>query len=134
MTIVCIITYACIFKQPHPPFSESCGYDISLDYTVVIEESTGVTVEQRVVTSDSCRSGLCSTSFTLSAVKNYIISVRAGSVFGQSGRVEVACIYLTTTDLVLIVVGAVLLSVSVIGVFVLSICKMKVRSKGNVHN
>ena len=37
-----------------------------------------------MVASDSCRNGLCSTNFTLSADQNYIITVGAGNAFGQS--------------------------------------------------
>ena len=56
----------------------------TVNYTVVIEESTRMIVEQRVVTSDSCRNGLCSSNFTLPADQDYFISVRASNAIASS--------------------------------------------------
>ena len=85
---------------------------------MVIEDSTGVIVEQRVVTSDSCRDGLCSSNFSLPMDQSYIITVRADSIFaiGQSDTAvstDLACIRLTPANQVLIAVGVVLLSIAI---------------------
>ena len=76
-----------------------------------------MTVEQRVITSDdNCRNGLCSTSFTLSADQSYNITVKAGSVFGQSlvASIDIICTRLTTANQVLLAIGVVVLSADIV--------------------
>ena len=48
---------------------------------MVLADSTGMVVEERVVTSDSCSSGLCSTSISDGIC---LVSVWASSDFGNS--------------------------------------------------
>ncbi len=65
--------------------SERCSYDGGLDYTVVLENSSGERVDQKVVSSNNCSAGLCSTSFSPSSSdENYLVSVSANSTFGSS--------------------------------------------------
>ena len=47
-------------------------------------DSTGKVVEKRVVTSDRCRNGICSTSVPLEIC---MFRVQATSFFGNSGKV-----------------------------------------------
>ena len=103
----------------------------AINYTVVVTESSGVTVEQTVVTSDSCRNGRCSTNFTLSADQNYIISITAGSVFGRSGEasIDLICTRLTTANEVLLAVGVLLLIAAIVICICLIVMKV-VLTKG----
>ena len=91
-----------------------CAYTIN--YTVILEKSTGEIVEQRVVTSDSCRNGLCSTNFTLPADQNYIITVKDNSLFGQSdvASIDLICTKLTTANQVLLAIAVVVLCAAIV--------------------
>ncbi len=65
--------------------SERCSYDEGLDYTVVLENSSGERVDQKVVSSNNCSADLCSTSFSPSSSdQNYLVSVSANNIFGSS--------------------------------------------------
>ncbi len=66
--------------------SERCSYDGGLDYTVVLENSSGERVDQKVVISAVlCSAGLRSTSFfPSSSDENYLVSVSANNIFGSS--------------------------------------------------
>ncbi len=65
--------------------SERCPYVGSLDYTVVLENSSGERVDQKVVSSNNCSASLCSTSFSpFSSDENYLVSVSANNIFGSS--------------------------------------------------
>ena len=68
-----------------PSISERCDYDRTVNYTVVLESSTGGRVDQIIVSFDSCTDGLCSTSFsTFSSDQTYHVSVSATNIFGES--------------------------------------------------
>ncbi len=69
------------------PIAERCSYDGGLDYTVVLENSSGEKVDQKVISSNNCSAGLCSTSFSLpSSDENYLVSVSANNTFGSSNN------------------------------------------------
>ncbi len=65
--------------------SERCSYDEGLDYTVVLENSSGERVDEKVVSSNNCSAGLCSTSFSPSSSdENYLVSISANNTFGSN--------------------------------------------------
>ncbi len=65
--------------------SERCSYDGGLDYTVVLENSSGERVDEKVVSSNNCSAGLCSISFSLSSSdENYLVSISVNNTFGLS--------------------------------------------------
>ncbi len=65
--------------------SERCSYDGGLDYTVVLENSSGERVDEKVVSSNNCSAGLCSTSFSPSSSdENYLVSISVNNTFGLS--------------------------------------------------
>ncbi len=69
------------------PISERCSYDRGLDYTVVLENSSGERVDQKVVSSNNCSAGLCSTSFSPSSSdQSYLVNVSANNIFGSSNN------------------------------------------------
>ncbi len=65
--------------------SERCPYVGSLNYEVILKKISGERVDQKVVSSNNCSAGLCSTSFfPHSSDQNYLVSVSANNVFGLS--------------------------------------------------
>ena len=82
------ILYARYYFQPDPSISERCDYEqTTVNYTVVLVSSTGERVDQRIVGSDSCIDGFCSTSFSPSSSdQTYHVSVSASNVFGESSN------------------------------------------------
>ena len=57
---------------------------------VIIEDNTGeIMAEQKVVVSESCLDGLCSTTFPLSG-HFCNVGVSAGNIFGSSNTVYAA--------------------------------------------
>ncbi len=65
--------------------SERCSYDGDLDYTVVLENSSGERVDEKVVSSNNCSAGLCSTSFfPSSSDQNYLVSISVNNTLGLS--------------------------------------------------
>ena len=70
--------------QAAPVISERCGFDPLLNYTVVLEDNTGMILDQRVVSSDSCNDS-CSISFSPSSLAETCrVGVRASNAFAQS--------------------------------------------------
>ena len=65
-----------------------------LTYTVILEDSVGIRVEDSVgirvensISSDSCRKGLCSTSFSsFNSSLEYHVSVTASNGIGPGSR------------------------------------------------
>ncbi len=52
---------------------------------MVLENSSGERVDEKVVSSNNCRAGLCSTSFSPSSSdQNYLVSVSVNNTFGPN--------------------------------------------------
>ena len=73
-----------IYILQHSLISERCGFDPLLNYTVVLEDNTGMIFDQRVVNSDSCNYS-CSISFSPSSLAETCrVGVMASNAFAQS--------------------------------------------------
>ena len=80
------ITFHVLLPTPQdaPVVFERCGFDPLLNYTVVLEDNTGMILDQRVVSSDSCNDS-CSISFSPSSLAETCrVGVRANNAFAQS--------------------------------------------------
>ena len=68
--------------------SEGCSFNDELNYIVVLE-SNGTIIEQRVISSDSCVNGFCETSFVSTSSNSYVVRVTATNGIGlSSGTVD----------------------------------------------
>ena len=87
-------------------------------------DSTGIVLEERVVNSDSCNHGFCSTNFSLLDMYSTItVTISASNIFGQSNAtmITVDCIRLSTSNQVLLSLGVILLCIAILGVLVIVI-------------
>ena len=80
-SILYLITFVFQIRSP----SETCSFHQLLSYTVVLEDSTRVRVDQRMINSDDCSNNLCSISFPLSSPdQSYFVSVNVAGAFGST--------------------------------------------------
>ena len=120
-----------IVVQLNPILSDVCLYD-GTNYTVVIQNSTGIVLEE-VVNSDSCNRGFCTANFPLLNMYSTItVTISASSIFGQSNAtmITVDCIRLSTSNQVLLSLGVILLCIAILGILIVAIvCHSKKGTK-----
>ena len=63
--------------------SGSCSLDGGITYTLLLEDSMGMKVEEKTVSSDNCTNSSCSTSFFPSQ-PICVVQIVASNIFGSS--------------------------------------------------
>ena len=79
------------------PLSSSvsnCIFDEQLDYILILEDSSGMLVDQRILTSICCINSTCSTAYCTSSFLSfqanltYSVTIMSGNAIGHSGSVS----------------------------------------------